>query len=143
MTTDPAALRDLPPSGWPRLRTLLVRALARRCPQCGAPGIFRTYWSLREACPRCHYRFEREEGYFLGAYALNLLFAEFITIALLVWFLVKTDYSWVVLEIVFIPLAVLLPILLFPFARTLWMALDLTIDRNLTDRQLRYDEMHR
>jgi uncharacterized protein (DUF983 family) len=141
--TDPAARRDLPPAGWPRLRTLLVRALTRRCPQCGAPGIFRNYWSLKDECPRCHYRFEREEGYFLGAYALNLLFAEFITVGLLVWFLVKTDYSWVVLELIFVPLAVLLPILLFPYARTLWMALDLTIDRNLTDRQLRYDEMHR
>lgn len=141
--TDPASHRNLPPSGWPRLRILLVRALARRCPQCGAPGIFRNYWSLREHCPRCGYRFEREEGYFLGAYALNLIAAEFITIALLVSFLVRTDYSWVVLEIIFIPLAILLPILFFPFARTLWMALDLTIDRNLTDRQLRYDEMHR
>src|SRR4051812_6796826 len=79
------ALRDLPPSGWPRLRTLVVRALTRRCPQCGSSGIFRNYWSLKEECPRCHYRFEREEGYFLGAYALNLLFAEFITITFLVW----------------------------------------------------------
>jgi uncharacterized protein (DUF983 family) len=141
--SDPASRRDLPPSGWPRFRTLLKRALTRRCPQCGARGIFRTYLSLRDQCPRCGYRFEREEGYFLGAYAVNLIAAEFITIALLVYFLVRTAYSWVTLEFIFIPLAVILPILFFPFARTLWMVIDLMIDRNLTDRQLRYDEMSR
>jgi uncharacterized protein (DUF983 family) len=140
--TDPS-LRNLPPSGWPRLKTLLVRAVTRRCPHCGAPDIFRNYLTLKDHCPRCGYTFEREEGYFLGAYAVNLLAAEFITVALLVYFLVNTDYSWVTLELIFIPLAVLLPILFFPFARTLWMTIDLMVDRNTTDRQLRYDEMTR
>jgi len=140
--TDPSA-RNLPPSGWPRLKILLVRSLTRRCPQCGARGIFRNYFSLKDWCPRCGYKFEREEGYFLGAYALNLIAAEFITIGLLVYFLVNTDYSWVILEFIFIPLAIILPILFFPFSRTLWMALDLMIDRNTTDRQLRLDEMTR
>ena len=140
--TDPT-LRNLPPSGWPRFKTLLGRALTRRCPQCGSPGIFRTYLSLKDECPRCGYQFEREEGYFLGAYAVNLLAAEFITIALLVYFLINTDYSWVTLEIIFIPMAVLLPIAFFPYSRMLWMVIDLMVDRNTADRQLRYDEMTR
>ncbi len=140
--TDPS-LRDLPPSGWPRLKTLLVRAVTRRCPQCGAPGIFRNYLSLKDQCPRCGYTFEREEGYFLGAYAVNLLAAEFITIALLVYFLINTDYSWVTLELIFIPMAVLLPIVFFPYSRMLWMTIDLMVDRNIHERQLRYDEMSR
>jgi uncharacterized protein (DUF983 family) len=140
---DPTRFRNLPPRGWRRLRVLLGRALARRCPQCGAPGIFRNWWSLREACPRCGYRFDREEGYFLGAYAINLIAAEFITVALLVLFFVRTDYSWVVLEAIFIPLAVGLPLLFFPYSRTLWMAIDLMIDRDIGERQLRADEMLR
>jgi uncharacterized protein (DUF983 family) len=142
-SADPASFRNLPPGGWPRLRTLLKRALTRRCPQCGARGIFRNYWSLRDRCPRCGYRFDREEGYFLGAYAINLLAAEFITIALLIYFLVRTDYSWVVLELIFIPMAVGLPILFFPFSRTLWMAIDLMVDRSTAERRLRHNQMSR
>jgi uncharacterized protein (DUF983 family) len=140
---DPATLRDLPPRGWPRLRTLLLRAITRRCPHCGSRAIFRNYLSLRDRCPRCDYRFEREEGYFLGAYALNLIAAEFITVALLLAFLLRTSYSWVTLEIIFIPLGIGLPILFFPFSRTFWMALDLMIDRNIGERRLRLDQMRR
>jgi len=138
---DPTSLRNLPPRGWPRLRTLLARALTRRCPQCGVRGIFRNYWSLRDRCPRCAYRFDREEGYFLGAYAINLLAAEFITIALLVYFLVRTDYSWVVLELIFIPMAVILPILFFPYSRMLWMTIYLMVDPNAAESHLRHDAM--
>jgi uncharacterized protein (DUF983 family) len=138
-----SSFRNLPPTGWPRLKFLLKRAVTRRCPQCGASGIFRNYLSLKDHCPRCGYTFEREEGYFLGAYAVNLLAAESITIALLVSFLVNTDYSWVTLEIIFIPMAVLLPIVFFPYSRMLWMTIDLMVDRNTTDRQLRYDDMPR
>jgi uncharacterized protein (DUF983 family) len=118
-------LRDLPRAGWPRYRTLLARASRRRCLLCGAEGIFKNWFDLRDRCPRCGYRFMREGGYFLGAYALNLIAAEFIPvfgfIALYVW----TDLSWVWLEIILIPLAVVMPFLFYPFARMFWMALDL------------------
>jgi uncharacterized protein (DUF983 family) len=56
------SLRNLPPTGWPRLRTLYARALGKRCPQCGSKGIFKNYLELNETCPACAYRFDREEG---------------------------------------------------------------------------------
>jgi len=99
--------------------------------------------TIKDVCPRCGYRFEREEGYFLGSYAINLVAAEFVTIGLLVIFLTQTDYSWVVLELIFIPMAVILPLITFPFSRTFWMALDLMLDRNESDLQLRHDQMFR
>jgi uncharacterized protein (DUF983 family) len=117
--------------------------LRRRCPQCGAGSIFRDYWTLRESCPRCSYRFDREEGYFLGAYAINLIVAEFVTVAVLVYLLAGTDLSWVALEAIVIPMAVGLPILFFPFSRMFWMALDLMIDRNTGERQLRVRDVRR
>jgi uncharacterized protein (DUF983 family) len=117
--------------------------MKRQCPQCGSSGIFKNYLTIKDYCPRCGYRFEREEGYFLGSYAINLIAAEFITIGLLVIFLTQTDYSWVVLELIFIPMAVILPFITFPFSRTFWMALDLMLDRNESDLQLRHDQMFR
>jgi uncharacterized protein (DUF983 family) len=137
------AVRDLPTQSGPRLKTLLRRAVKRQCPQCGSSGIFKNYLSIKDYCPRCGYRFEREEGYFLGSYAINLLVAEFVTVALLVIFLIRTDYSWVVLELIFIPMAVILPFITFPFSRTVWMALDLMVDRSQTDRRLRHHQMFR
>ena len=140
---DPASLRNLPARGWPRLRTLLGRALTRRCPLCGSRGIFKNWWSLRDECPRCGHRFEREEGYFLGAYAVNLIAAEFLTIAVLVALFVWTDASWVAIEAIVIPLAVGLPILFFPYSRTLWMAIDLMADPAVAEHQLRGAQMTR
>ena len=117
--------RNLPPTGWPRLSTLLIRAVRRRRPECDAKGIFSNWLSIKRECPNCGYVFERESGYFLGAYAVNLLAAEFITIALLIFFFIRTDYSWVVLEVIFISMGVILPLLFFPYSRMIWMAFDL------------------
>ena len=81
---------------------------------------------MLDHCPRCGYEFAREGGYFLGAYALNLLAAEFIPVGLMIALLIWSDLDWVVLELILIPLAVGLPFLFYPFARTFWMAMDLT-----------------
>jgi uncharacterized protein (DUF983 family) len=127
---DASARRDLPDAHGPRLRRLLARAVLKRCPQCGARGIFENWFSLSESCPRCAYRFERESGYFLGAYALNLIVAEMIPIALLIGLFIWADLSWIAMEAILIPLVIGLPLLLFPYARTMWMALDLMITRD-------------
>ena len=41
--------------------------------------------------PRCGARFEREEGYFLGAYALNLIVAEFLGLGLAFVLIFRTE----------------------------------------------------
>jgi uncharacterized protein (DUF983 family) len=124
---SPADLRDLPRAGWPRLRRLLARGFRRQCPECGAGGIFSNWLTLARSCPRCAYVFEREHGYFLGAYAINLIVAEFLTVGVLVALLVWTALSWLALEAIVIPMAIGLPLLFFPYARTLWMTLDLML----------------
>ena len=50
---------------------LLVRGLCLRCPRCGARSLFRTWFSMYERCSVCQLRFEREQGYFLGAMYIN------------------------------------------------------------------------
>ena len=138
----------LPDRDVDRLRILVGRALRRRCPYCGASGIFTSWWSLRERCPNCNVRFEREDGYFLGAYALNLIVAEFIglgTALLLIFRTELRDASLLWQELVAVVCAVVPPLVFFPYSRTLWMTLDLLVDRSAgTDqRHLRGDEMRR
>ena len=137
--------RGLPARGGRRLAVLLARALHRRCPYCGSPGIFAGWFSLRERCPTCGVAFEREDGYFLGAYAVNLLIAEFLGMGLAVLLLVGTDLPLRSLVAVAAVAAVGLPILFFPYARTLWMALDLLLDppERQAERRLRGGEVRR
>ena len=85
---------------------------------------------LREVCPRCGTRFEREEGYFLGAYAINLIVAEIIGLTLAILLLFRTnlrnlDLLW--REMIALAIVIALPIVFFPFSRALWIALDLTV----------------
>ena len=53
--------------GIPRALALLWRGMCLRCPRCGARTLFRTWFAMHERCAVCGLRFEREQGYFLGA----------------------------------------------------------------------------
>ena len=119
---------DLPAGTWGRLVATMGRAFTRRCPYCGSPGIYQGYLELRESCPSCGVWFEREEGYFLGAYALNLVVAEFLGLGLAILLIFKTrlrDAGLLWQELVAVALAVAFPLLFFPYSRTVWIALDL------------------
>jgi uncharacterized protein (DUF983 family) len=118
------------------------RALGRRCPYCASPGIYDGYFALRQRCPRCGVRFEREEGYFLGAYALNLIVAEFLGLGLAIVLIFKTDLRDLQLiwqEVIAVALAIAFPVVLFPFSRTVWIAMDLVFHppRHSPEQQLR------
>ena len=118
---------DIPPAGWARVRTLTGRAMRLRCPLCGGGGIRRSWLTLKDTCPRCGTRFVREQGYFLGSMLVNLVVAEFVTVATIVALFVLTNLSWLWMELIVLPTALGLPLLFWPFARTLWIAADLVI----------------
>ena len=110
--------------------TLLGRALRRRCPRCGARGIFSSWLKLRERCPTCGYRFEREEGFFTGVYLVNYsLIAVVIVFELFVFVLVANandgNAPLAPALIIGVATALVVPIITYPFAKTLWAAIDL------------------
>jgi hypothetical protein len=83
---------------------------------------------MRERCPNCDLRFEREQGYFLGAMYISygLALITIVALALLLW--ASTSWSlqkitlWAIL--LFLPLAPGLAL----FSRVLWIYLDRAID---------------
>lgn len=109
---------------------LLGRALLLRCPRCGAGKLFQRWFTMEERCPRCGMRFEREEGFFLGAYVVNFGATEgLLLIVLMVYVLVQansTDGVAVVpVMLAAIGAAVLMPLVFYPFSRTLWVTIEL------------------
>ena len=143
----------LPATPGGRFRFGMMCALTRRCPYCGHGNIFQNYWVLRDHCPTCGVAFEREDGYFLGAYAFNLVIAEFLGLglALILLFMTGLRHADFTLQwIVIVALAVIFPVVLFPYARGAWMALDLALNPpfNPAEQQLRgnltrYDDASR
>lgn len=83
---------------------------------------------MLDRCAVCHLKFEREDGYFLGAmyisYGLALITIALITVILRLvtsWGVVK-DIVWAI--VLFLPLAPMLTL----FSRVLWIYLDQAID---------------
>jgi uncharacterized protein (DUF983 family) len=109
---------------------LLWRALLLRCPRCGKGPLFRRGYAMYERCPVCGWRYEREEGYWTGAMAVNLVISELIVTAVVVpvsAYLAITHQS--LLPLLFLlPLPVLLPLVLYWHAKSLWMAIDFLLN---------------
>jgi uncharacterized protein (DUF983 family) len=122
------------PSNW----RMLSRAIVRRCPNCGARGIFAGFTALRERCPACGLRLQRgENDYFIGAYLLNLVAVELLFALLLgvVVILTYPDTPWDLLQWSAIVLILGGALVCYPFAKALWLAADL-IFRPLSDQEL-------
>jgi hypothetical protein len=79
-----------------------------------------------EECPRCGLHFEREQGYWLGSMTFNLgitlglFFAALIGGMVFFW----PDVPWVPLWIATIAIAAMVPVVIHPWSRTLWMAVE-------------------
>ncbi len=117
----------LPEGGLARLSVASARALKRSCPYCGGGHVFKGWFTLKERCPHCNTLVEHEEGFFLGSYVINIGVTELITVLIVVWLIAGTDLSVLQMQIYGVALAILMPILFYPFALLLWVALDLAI----------------
>lgn len=117
------------PSARPSTLVLLARGLLRRCPRCGRGRLFAGWFRLADRCPRCGLAFERGEGYWLGAMAINLGATEVVFAALLVVWAVLAwpDVPWVWLTVTGLAVNAIFPLLFYPFSKTVFIAIDLLL----------------
>lgn len=112
-----------------RLRTL-GRGATVACAVCGRRrGLFRRWVHMADNCPRCGFKFERDEGHFVGAVGINTILSFAILLFSLITFFVATYPDIPVGPWVFGAAAVfsLVPILLYPVSKTLWSAIDVVM----------------
>lgn len=115
-------------SGGHSLR-VLGRGLIRRCPNCGNPRIYRRWWEMSGRCSRCAIEFEREEGYWTGAMAINLIVTELVFAAVMVAVVVSTWPDVPMLPLLIAGLIVngSVSVVFYPIAKTIWIAIDLLL----------------
>lgn len=120
---------------------MLWRGATRRCARCGRGGLFRRWFVMVDDCPRCDLHFEREDGYWAGALAINIcavivVFAvAFLGLLLLTW----PDPDVFLLVIALVAVNASFPILFYPVSKTLWVAVDRAFLQRLDPTQ-RLDE---
>jgi len=114
---------------------VLVRGLRKRCPRCGERRVFRSWLHLKERCPLCDLRFEREEGGYLGAMTINYTVAFGAWVAMLAIVLAFTVPDVPVAPLLGASLVVLIavPLWFYPRSKTLWAAIEFLIARSQPD----------
>ncbi len=111
-----------------RALRLVWRGWRLRCPRCGECTLFRRWLTTYERCATCHWRFEREQGYFLGAMYLNYVFT--VCIVLVGYFVLEwlTDIALVYHLVLWGSVSLLFPLLLFRRSRGVWLSVDYFFD---------------
>src|SRR5262245_27991350 len=107
---------------------LLVWGVCLRCPRCGARSLFRTWFTMHERCAVCQLRFEREQGYFLGAMYIN--YGVTVVLALIGSFALEwwTAVSLTQQLLLWVGFGSLFPVLFYRHSRGLWLAFDHIFD---------------
>lgn len=106
------------------LLVLLGRGLRQRCPVCGKGKIFAGFLKTYERCPVCQFVYEREQGYYTGAIAVNLVVTELLIVIIAVPLAASETVSIPVMIALGAVLCVLVPLLLYRPTKGLWMGLD-------------------
>lgn len=115
----------------PTAAARILRALALHCPECGGGQLFTRWLYLKQRCPTCGLKTDRANpDHFVGAYLVNLIVAELLfAVVFVAWMLIAwPDVPWHRIEVVLATAVIIAPLLLYPFTRTLWLAVDLIFD---------------
>lgn len=111
---------------------MLARGLVKHCPLCGSGRLFDGWFRMKERCPGCGYRFEREQGFGLGAFVVNLAVTEALLAILGIIPLIvllsndpNADITPVIVGLVVA--GIVGTFVSFPFCRTVWVAFELMI----------------
>ena len=116
------------PDPTPHALLMLGRALRLRCPNCGQGKPFVSWLRMRSQCEVCGLVYERgEEGYQVGSYMFAIVAAELVFAAVFLAIVLATwpTPPWALLQYGGIALMVVVPFVLFPFTKTLFLAFDL------------------
>lgn len=82
-----------------------------------------------DRCPKCGIFFEREEGYWTGAVAINTIVTEMVFAIVLIIGVILTwpDIPIAPILVIALILNATVPLFFYPYSKTIWVALDLIL----------------
>ena len=103
---------------------MLGHGLRLRCPRCGQGSLYGKPFKMNENCAHCGLKFEREQGYFVGAIYIN--YTATVGIAVPGFFLLDACTNITINQqlALWVPFAVIFPLLFFHHSRSLWLVMD-------------------
>ena len=110
------------------VRGIFSAGLRLKCPSCGEGDLFTGMFKMCSECSCCHFKFEREMGYFVGAMYINygatiiMAFAGFFALEYL------TPIAYYLNVILWIVFCVPFPIFFFRYSRSLWLSFDYIVN---------------
>jgi len=109
---------------------MVWRAVRLRCPHCGSRRTFLRGWFRRyPRCRTCGIAWQRETGLELGAVTINTLVTFLsIVVGMIIGFVATVPEVPVLAMVFWLGLvAALMPIVIYPFTYTIWLAFDLAV----------------
>ena len=111
-----------------QIKTVILRSLRLKCCQCGIGKMFRSWFKMYDNCLHCGVSFEREPGFFLGSIYINYGFTALSMTSMYIAALVlewapNNQLIWYAFAY-----TIIMPILLFRHARSLWLGFDQLFD---------------
>ena len=102
---------------------MLGSGLRLRCPRCGIGKLYAKPFKMYDHCANCNLKFEREQGYFVGAMYIN--YGATVGIAVPGYLLLDVFTGTTINQqlALWLPFAVMFPLLFFHHARSLWLVL--------------------
>jgi uncharacterized protein (DUF983 family) len=106
---------------------VFLRGWAKHCGICGSGGLFTSWFTMEERCPRCDLKFDRIEGQWSGDIGVNTIvsFGALLVVLLGGFLATWPDPPMTVIGVAAIAVAAIVPILFLPFSKTVWLAADL------------------
>jgi uncharacterized protein (DUF983 family) len=107
-----------------RIIRMLGYGLRLKCPRCGVGALYAKLFRMHATCAHCGLKFEREQGYFIGAMYIN--YGATVGIAVAGFFLLDAFTGMNINQqlALWVPFAVIFPLLFFRHSRSLWLVLD-------------------
>ena len=110
------------------INKILRCSFGLKCPRCCKGSLFQRWFTMFARCPECELKYEREQGYFIGAMYINygatvcLVFPGYFATAQFTFipFLVNLCF-WGVVSAIF-------PIYFYRYSKSLWINIDYAIN---------------
>jgi hypothetical protein len=83
--------------------------------------MFTAPWRMNEHCPHCNYKFDKGNGYFIGAMYSSYTLSLALALGLAVGLFLAGLPTWANLTVIGVVLCVVGPLVIFPYSRVLWV----------------------